>query len=205
MTVLASVGSKINVKNRQDRLESNIIERGKLYEVLYDVERDLSRTESLALVLEIRRQSYRSKDVIMFEYAEVTSGSPQNLKFQFKGLKSTGSPFIFTLAIATSIIFAACTIAAVAVVSYLTLRGISVIHAVTEDFMPSTVYKCKKCGETFKTYEGLVQHYAEEHPDMIPPSPEESEETETPLKTWIFIAAGIIAAIVIFYMLVVRK
>jgi len=205
MTVLASVGSKIKVKNRQDKLESDIIERGKLYEVLYDVERDLSKTEALALVLEIRRQSYKSRECLMFEYAEVTSGSPQNLKFQFKGLKSSGSPFIFTLAIATSIIYAALTIAVVAVIAYLSFRGIQVIEAVTADFMPQTVYKCKKCGETFKTYDGLVQHYAVEHPDMIPPSPEESEETETPLKTWIFIAAGIIAAIVIFYMMVVRK
>lgn len=205
MTVLASVGSKINVKNRQDRLESNIIERGRLYEVLYDLEKDVSRTEALALVLEIRRQSYKSGDFLMFEYAEVTSGSPQNLKFQFKGLKSTGSPFVFTLALAIAIVVAASTIAAVALISYLTIRGIWVIQAVTADFIPQTVYKCKVCGETFKTYEGLVQHYAEEHPDMIPPSPEESEGSETPLKTWIFIAAGIIAAIVIIYMMVVRK
>ncbi len=205
MTVLASVGSKINVKNRRDKLEGDIIERGKLYEVLYDVERNLTRLEASALVLEIRRQSYMSSECIMFEYAEVTSGSPQNLKFQFKGLKSTGSPFVFTLGLAISIIGAAIVASAVITIAYLTIRGLFVIEAISEQFMPQTSYECKKDGETFKTYDGLVQHYAEEHPDMIPPSSEESEKTETPLKTWILMAAGIIAAVVIFYMLVVRK
>lgn len=203
MTVLASIGSKINVKNRQAKLESDIIERGKSYEILYDIEGTLSRTEALALVLEIRRQSYKSSDYLKFGYAEVTSGSSQNLRFQFKGLKSSGSPFIFTLGLTFVICMAAA--ALVVTIGYLMMRGIDVIEGVTEPFIPQTVYKCPIDDNTFQTYEGLVQHYGEEHPDVIPPSPEETETTENPWMLWIILGVAVIATIVIIYIFVMRR
>ena len=204
MVVLASVGSPLTVKNREDKLESEIIEKGKFYEVLYNLEKDMSRTEALAVVLEIRRQSYMMSDVVKFEYAEIASGSPQELKFQFKGLKSSGSPFIFTLAMAIGIILAAVTIAAVALIGFMALQGIWVIEAIAAPFLPKTVYRCKECGEKFNTYEGLVQHYADEHPGIYPPSEDDSKETEDPWLMWIILIAAVIAVIVIAYMLLRR-
>lgn len=203
MVVLASQGTKLDVRGRTQALETTALTIGEFYEAQYEVQEGtrMTRAQAIEYVRAIRRRSLDYADAVLFQYAEIKEDSPQVITYQFKALKSTGSPFVFTLGfILSAIVIAAAGVALVGG-AVIALKSLSTITTgITAPFQPTvtTTYVDPETGDEYGTYEEYAFAWTQRNPGVPVPEPGTREERE---QNWVIMAIGL--AVIIIVLLIV--
>lgn len=204
--LVAHFGTKLPVSSREPILEETVLTPGDMYEARYDVTGgNLSPSQALEIIREIRQRSYSYAGNVSIQYAGVEENSPQVLRVQFKALSSHMCPFVVTAGFILAAVVAIGAGVIVGITAAIVLGGLDrVVTGITAPFAPTTTttYIDPETGDEFGTYEEYVYAWNQRHPGVPAPEPGTQETTDAPWSTsliGIVMLAGIALFAVIIY------